>query len=370
MADVAVKDVKAGGDHDNVNRIHKIHVTLTSMNLKAIEKACRDMINGAKEKDLRVVGPVRMPVKTLRITTRKSPVGEGTNTWDKFEARIYKRVIRLHSSSEVVSQITSFSLDPGVEVEGVARGLGTKTAAITHLDKMLTLRRATMYDLVGISDCNLVNVIENYQMKYYFYHLLSWPQLTNIATSTEGFICGYSMAKLEEDVDHAGHLTAVGVLRSYRSMGIAQKVIKQTHYGMQALYNCNSVYLFVRVSNWAAFAMYKEKLGYGIDEVVREYFHDQEDAYSMKHVFPGAEMQTFRKFSSHSQPKIVAPKDAGVVFDSRATQIRFALPFKPWLFICLAGFSGAMCGNLFFTKFVLRKNPPNVCYFYITFIVR
>lgn len=39
--------------------------------------ACREMINGAKEKDLRVSGPVRMPVRTLKITTRKSPVGEG-----------------------------------------------------------------------------------------------------------------------------------------------------------------------------------------------------------------------------------------------------------------------------------------------------
>ncbi|EDO06357.1 ribosomal protein S10/S20 family protein [Babesia bovis T2Bo] len=117
MADLAAKDIKSAGDRENVNRIHKIHVTLTSMNLKAIEKACKTMINGAKEKDLKVVGPVRMPVRTLKITTRKSPVGEGTNTWDKFEARLYKRVISLHSSSEVVTQITSFPLDPGVEVE-------------------------------------------------------------------------------------------------------------------------------------------------------------------------------------------------------------------------------------------------------------
>lgn len=61
---------------------------------------------------------------------------------------------------------------------------------------MLTLRRATIFDLAGTSDCNLVNVIENYQMKYYFYHLLSWPQLTNIAVNSNGNVCGYSMAKL------------------------------------------------------------------------------------------------------------------------------------------------------------------------------
>ncbi len=32
-------------------------------------------------------GPVRMPTKVLHITTRKSPCGEGTNTWDRFEMR-------------------------------------------------------------------------------------------------------------------------------------------------------------------------------------------------------------------------------------------------------------------------------------------
>ncbi|AFZ81010.1 40S ribosomal protein S20, putative [Theileria equi strain WA] len=111
------KDFKGQGEYDEENRIHKIRLTLVSRDLKSIEKACRDIINGAKEKNLRVTGPVRMPVKKLKITTRKSPCGEGTNTWDRFEMRIYKRLIDLHSSSAVVKKITSIPLDPGVEVE-------------------------------------------------------------------------------------------------------------------------------------------------------------------------------------------------------------------------------------------------------------
>jgi len=58
-----------------------------------------------------------MPTKTLRVTTRKSPCGEGTNTWDRFELRIHKRLIDLFSPPEVVKQITSISIEPGVEVE-------------------------------------------------------------------------------------------------------------------------------------------------------------------------------------------------------------------------------------------------------------
>ncbi|XP_952838.1 GNAT-family N-acetyltransferase, putative [Theileria annulata] len=177
---------------------------------------------------------------------------------------------------------------------------------------MIYSRRANIYDLVSLSDCNLVNVIENYQMKYYFYHLLSWPHLTNI-TINKGFVCGYSMSKLEEDKNKAGHVTAVGVLRSFRNLGIATNVIKQTRKGansiamectsekisnkiaavtnfgesdnaMNKVYDCDCSYLYVRVTNWAAYSLYKF-LGYFVDEVAKEYFHDKEDAYSMKLIF-------------------------------------------------------------------------------------
>lgn len=57
------------------------------------------------------------PLQTLRITTRKTPCGEGSKTWDRFQMRIHKRLIDLHSPSEIVKQITSISIEPGVEVE-------------------------------------------------------------------------------------------------------------------------------------------------------------------------------------------------------------------------------------------------------------
>ena len=35
----------------------------------------------------------------------------------RFQMRVHKRVIDLHSPSEIVKQITSISIEPGVEVE-------------------------------------------------------------------------------------------------------------------------------------------------------------------------------------------------------------------------------------------------------------
>uniref|UniRef100_A0A2K5HTC4 Small ribosomal subunit protein uS10 n=1 Tax=Colobus angolensis palliatus TaxID=336983 RepID=A0A2K5HTC4_COLAP len=91
--------------------IHRIRITLTSRNVKSLEKVCAGLIRGAKEKNLKVRGP------TLRITTRKTPCVEGSKTWDHFQMRIHKRLIDLHSPSEIVKWITSFSIEPGVEVE-------------------------------------------------------------------------------------------------------------------------------------------------------------------------------------------------------------------------------------------------------------
>ncbi|KAI8143748.1 40S ribosomal protein S20 [Fennellomyces sp. T-0311] len=108
---------KPGLEEQAQVKIHRIRITLTSRNVKNLEKVSADLIQRAKDKELKVKGPVRLPTKVLRITTRKSPCGNGSETFDKFEMRIHKRLIDLHSPSEIVKQITSISIEPGVEVE-------------------------------------------------------------------------------------------------------------------------------------------------------------------------------------------------------------------------------------------------------------
>ena len=68
---------KAGREPSEEQNFHRIRITLTSRNVKNLEKVCADLIRGAKQQDLKVKGPVRLPTKVLRITTRKSPCGEG-----------------------------------------------------------------------------------------------------------------------------------------------------------------------------------------------------------------------------------------------------------------------------------------------------
>ncbi|OCK84416.1 ribosomal protein S1 [Lepidopterella palustris CBS 459.81] len=104
------------GDFGDGPKIHKIRITLTSKNVKSLEKVCQELIDRAKTKDLRVKGPVRLPTKILKITTRKTPNGEGSKTWDTFEMRVHKRLIDLNAPTEVVKQII-INIEAGVEVE-------------------------------------------------------------------------------------------------------------------------------------------------------------------------------------------------------------------------------------------------------------
>lgn len=84
---------KKDQDVGEAPKTHRIRITLTSRKVQALEKVCTELIERAKNKDLRVKGPVRLPTKTLKITTRKTPCGEGSKTWDMYEMRIHKRLI-------------------------------------------------------------------------------------------------------------------------------------------------------------------------------------------------------------------------------------------------------------------------------------
>mmetsp|Transcript_9230 Transcript_9230/g.13866 ORF Transcript_9230/g.13866 Transcript_9230/m.13866 type:complete len:122 (-) Transcript_9230:29-394(-) len=95
----------------------RIRISLTSRFVKSLEKVCSTLKNSAKDKGLQVKGPVRLPTKKLLITTRKSPCGEGTNTWDRYEMRIHKRLLDMQCPASIVSQITNVTIEPGVEIE-------------------------------------------------------------------------------------------------------------------------------------------------------------------------------------------------------------------------------------------------------------
>ncbi|KAK7684698.1 40S ribosomal protein S20 [Cerrena zonata] len=97
--------------------IHKIRMTLTSTKVKQLEKVCANIVGNAQQNHIAKKGPVRLPTKVLKITTRKAPNGEGSKTYDTYEMRIHKRVIDLQAPASIVRKITHITIEPGVDVE-------------------------------------------------------------------------------------------------------------------------------------------------------------------------------------------------------------------------------------------------------------
>ncbi|KAK0196548.1 acyl-CoA N-acyltransferase [Armillaria mellea] len=145
----------------------------------------------------------------------------------------------------------------------------------------MNIRLARIDDLSGMQAANLINLPENYVMKFWMYHLLTWPQISFVAETGAGKIVGYVLAKIEdENPDDAsrvhGHVNSISVLRSRRLMMLSrEKRCRQ-------VFNAEYVSLHVRKSNKAAIGLYRDTLGFSVADVEKKYYGDGEDALSMK----------------------------------------------------------------------------------------
>jgi len=104
----------------------------------------------------------------------------------------------------------------------------------------MDIRLLRASDIPLIQHANIENLPENYFLKYYLYHALSWPQLSFVAVDVSRppktpydypKIVGYVLAKMEEEptdgVQH-GHITSLSVMRTHRRLGIAEKLMRQS----------------------------------------------------------------------------------------------------------------------------------------------
>ncbi|KAJ7327563.1 acyl-CoA N-acyltransferase [Mycena albidolilacea] len=159
----------------------------------------------------------------------------------------------------------------------------------------MNLRLAKPEDLPGIQATNLQNLPENYLMKFWMYHILSWPQISFVAEDHKGRIVGYVLAKIDngeysddgtkndpEKTEVHGHVNSISVLRSYRRLGLARKLMVLSQEAMSTIYNASFVSLHVRKSNMAAIALYRDSLGFQVAKVEAKYYGDGEDALSMR----------------------------------------------------------------------------------------
>lgn len=95
----------------------KVRIKLDSIDIEVLNYICNDIKRIAKKSGIVISGPVPLPTKKLKVTTRKSPCGAGTATFDRFEMRIHKRLIDLPANEKVLHHIMRMKIPKNINIK-------------------------------------------------------------------------------------------------------------------------------------------------------------------------------------------------------------------------------------------------------------
>ncbi|AJF62101.1 TPA: 30S ribosomal protein S10 [Candidatus Woesearchaeota archaeon] len=97
--------------------MQKARIKLASMDINKVNQVCASIKEIADKTGVVIRGPIPLPTKKLRVTTRKSPDGEGTETWERYEMRIHKRLIDLGIDERALRLVMRVPIPDGLNIE-------------------------------------------------------------------------------------------------------------------------------------------------------------------------------------------------------------------------------------------------------------
>jgi ribosomal protein uS10 len=95
----------------------KARIRLTGTSPKTLDGICNQVRSIAEKTGVNMAGPIPLPTKKLVVPCRKSPDGEGTETWDHWEMRVHKRLIDLDADERALRQLMRIQVPKDVSIE-------------------------------------------------------------------------------------------------------------------------------------------------------------------------------------------------------------------------------------------------------------
>jgi len=97
--------------------MQKARIKIASIDIKKVNEVC-DYIKDISEKTgVSMRGPIPLPTKKLKLTTRKSPCGNGKASWERYEMRIHKRLIDLGVDERALRLVMRVPIPEGLNIE-------------------------------------------------------------------------------------------------------------------------------------------------------------------------------------------------------------------------------------------------------------
>ena len=95
----------------------RARIKLTSTDTQKLEGVCDEIKDIAQKIGVKLVGPIPLPTKKLVVPTRRTPCGDGSKTWDKYEMRVHKRLIEIDARDRVMRSIMRIRVPNEVYIE-------------------------------------------------------------------------------------------------------------------------------------------------------------------------------------------------------------------------------------------------------------
>ncbi len=97
--------------------MQRARIKLASTDIEKINQVCAYIKDISDKTGVAMRGPVPLPRKTLKITTRRSPSGEGKASWERYEMRIHKRLIDLGLDERALRLVMRVPIPEGLNIE-------------------------------------------------------------------------------------------------------------------------------------------------------------------------------------------------------------------------------------------------------------
>jgi len=97
--------------------MQKARIKIASTDINKINETCEYIREIAEKTGVDMRGPIPLPTKKLKVTTRKSPSGEGKASWERYEMRIHKRLIDLGIDERALRLVMRVPIPEGLNIE-------------------------------------------------------------------------------------------------------------------------------------------------------------------------------------------------------------------------------------------------------------
>ena len=95
----------------------KVRIKLQSVEIDKLNGVIDRIKTIASGAGIPISGPIPLPTKRLRVTTRKSSCGDGTATFDRYEMRIHKRIVDLPANDKILHNIMRINIPRTVKIK-------------------------------------------------------------------------------------------------------------------------------------------------------------------------------------------------------------------------------------------------------------